>query len=270
MRVACIQPRIYPEREKCYTEIDYLVRNLIKESDTCDIICLPERWTPFQTELSQNLQKERGADYTFIKELARNNEINVLSGAIWEERNSHKKPWITCYYINAKGEETGRQDKLHLYTYERKYFTSGNKLNVFKIHDIRFSILICFDMAFYETPRAAALNGADILFSPTQIRVDGLPNWEIYLKARALENRIPVVACNSLGMVLDRKFTGNSKIISFLKGYITPSRLKVVEAPDDKEGYIFDNIDTDFPRKMRKIRLNEKIDMNSIQINVVD
>ncbi|MHA1845955.1 MAG: carbon-nitrogen hydrolase family protein [Promethearchaeota archaeon] len=269
INVACIQPKINSDRDKCYSEIEYLLERLLKEFNSCEIACLPERWVPFQPEFSENFQEERGQDYEFIKELAREHEINILTGAIWEKRASHKKPWITCYFINDKGVEIGRQDKLHLYTYERKYFMPGNVLNIFKLKSIRFAILICFDMAFHETPRVATENGADILFSPTQIRSDGMKNWEIYLKARALENRIPVVACNCLGKVLDRKFNGNSKIISFQEGYITPSRLKVIEAPLGKRGYAYDMVNVEFPRKMRTERLNEKINMKNIQINRV-
>ena len=122
-------------------------------------------------------------------------------------------------------------------------------------------------MAFYETPRLAAENGADLLFSPTQIRDDGMHNWSIYLQARALENRIPVAACNALGCISERKFLGNSKIISFLKRYYTPSKLKLIEGPKNNSGYVFDDVDLEFPRKLRKIRLKEKVEKTKININ---
>ena len=80
-------------------------------------------------------------------------------------------------------------------------------------------------------------------------------NWETYLKARALENRVPVVACNTFGRHLKRKFIGNSKIISFYKGKISPSKLKIIEGPKNSSGVIFDDIDLSFPKKIRKIRL---------------
>ena len=124
-------------------------------------------------------------------------------------------------------------------------------------------------MAFYETPRLAAEHGADLLISPTQIREEGMHNWNIYLQARALENRIPVVACNSVGSLLKRRFLGKSKIISFVKNFVSPSKLKIVEGPKGS-GYIFDEIDLKFPRKIRKIRLNEKIEKNNIKVNVVN
>jgi len=266
MKVACIQPELLPSKEKCYLEIERIIKNLLETHDQCEIACLPERWVPILKDIPQNFQKERGDDYSFVKELSNKYSLNLISGAIWEKRNGLKKPVITSYYFNSNGEEIGRQDKIHLYSYERQHFERGNELNIFKLNDYHFSILICFDMAFYETPRLAAESGADLLFSPTQIREDGMENWKIYLQARVLESRIPVVACNTMGRMMERKFLGNSKIISFIKGPITPSILKVVEGPINSSGFVFDDIDLKFPRKLRKNRLKEKIDKDTISV----
>jgi len=245
MRVACIQPQVFKDRNKCYHQIEALLKELLEENQKCDIVCLPERWVPYYRDPNKNIQKERGNDYFFVKNLAKEYNIKILSGAIWEKRNILKKPIITCYFFD-----------------ELKIFA----LN--KLYD--FAILICFDMAFFETPRLAIENGADVLFSPTQIREDGMNNWEIYLKARALENRVPVIACNTFGSYLQRKFIGHSKIISFHKGNISPSKLRIVEGPKNSSGFIFDEIDLSFPKKIRKIRLGEKVDKNKINVKIIN
>jgi len=125
-------------------------------------------------------------------------------------------------------------------------------------------------MAFFETPRLAAENGADILFSPTQIKTEGIQNWDIYLKARALENRIPVVACNTFGRILKNKFPGHSKIISFLNDFISPSKLRIVEGLYDSSGFIFDEFDLTFPKKLRKLRFKEIIEKSEINVKKAD
>ncbi|MFX1276024.1 MAG: carbon-nitrogen hydrolase family protein [Promethearchaeota archaeon] len=266
MKVVCIQPQLMQDREKGYSEIRSIFKTVFKSHENCDIACLPERWIPFFKDLNKNFQLERGEDYSFVQELAKEFQINIISGAIWEKRKDMKKPFITSYFFNQKGEEIGRQDKIHLYATEKRMFEPGKLLNLFKLNNYYFSILICFDMAFYETPRLAAENGADVLFSPTQIRADGMKNWAIYLQARALENRIPVVACNTFGKILDRNFQGNSKIISFVKGFNSPSKLKVVEGPKNSSGFIYDDLDLNFPKKIRKTRLKEKINTKTINI----
>jgi len=268
LNVACIQPEIFQNKHKCYLEIEDLLKKLLEENNNCEIVCLPERWIPYMREKALNLQKERGQDYHFIQKLAREYGINFISGAIWEKRSSYKKPFITSYFFNKNGEEIGRQDKIHLYLYEKKNFESSSTLNIFKLKKFNFAILICFDMAFFETPRLASENEAEILFSPTQIRDSGLFNWDIYLKARALENRIPIVASNTYGEFFNRKFSGKSKIISFLPEHYSPSLLKVIEAPYSSNGYIYDEIDIQFANKLRRQRLNEKVEKSEIKINI--
>jgi predicted amidohydrolase len=269
MKIACIQPKIHQNINNCYSEIENLLKRLIDKVSKIDIICLPERWVPLLNDVSQNIQKERGESYAFVKNLAREYQTNIISGAIWEKRKNSRKPYISSYFFNEDGEEVGRQDKIHLYSYEQEQFEPGNELNLFVLNDFFFAILICFDMAFFETPRLAVEHGADVLFSPTQIREEGMYNWNVYLQARALENRIPVVACNSVGNFFKRKFLGNSKIISFVKDFISPSKLKVVEGPKDS-GFIFDDIDLIYPRKLRKIRLNERIEKSEIKVKVIN
>lgn len=269
LNVACIQPKIFQSRKKCYREIEELLKRLLEDNSNCEMVCLPERWVPYAREKALNIQKERGQDYQFIQKLAETYSINLISGGIWESRPKFKKPFITSYFFDKKGEEIGRQDKIHLYSYERKNFEASLHLTIFKLKSFKFAILICFDMAFFETPRLAAENGAEILFSPTQIRDSGILNWDIYLKARALENRIPVVASNTYGEFYGREFPGKSKIISFLPGHYSPSLLRVIEAPYGSNGKIYDEIDIEFANKLRKQRLNEKIEKSKIKIGII-
>lgn len=270
VQIACIQPEVFQENDRCYLEIEDIVKNFFSKYNSCDIFCLPERWVPLTNEKKVNIQKERGKNYKFVKNLASEYSVGVISGAIWEKRDVSNKPRITSYFFNDSGEEIGRQDKIHLYSYERKNFDPGENLLIFSYKNIYFAILICFDMAFFETPRLAAESGAEILFSPTQIRADGLANWEIYLKARALENRIPVVACNTFGTFLKRNFPGHSKIISFVEDFISPSKLRIVEGPFNKSGFAFDDFDLNFPKKLKKLRFKEIIEKSEICVKKVD
>lgn len=269
IKIGCIQPEIHNLKSECYDEIDALFDSFMSENEDCDVICLPERWAPLTKDITGVIQEERGEDYQFICNLAKKYKTSIISGAIWEKRSNQIKPKITSYFISNDGKEIGRQDKLHLYAYEREYFEPGNEVIIFSNVKITFAILICFDMAFFETPRIAVENGAQILFSPTQIREEGLANWEIYLKARALENRVPVAACNTLGRFFKRKFTGKSKIISFEEKHISPSKLNVLEAPENFHGYICAQIDLSFPDKIRKLRFDEILKKEKIKVNTV-
>ena len=269
IKIGCLQPEIHNLKSECYEEIETLFDSFISENETCDIVCLPERWVPLTKNIAEVTQQERGEDYQFICNLAKKYNTSIISGAIWETRSDQIKPKITSYFIGNDGREIGRQDKLHLYAYEREYFEPGNEVKIFSNEKVSFAILICFDMAFFETPRIAVENGAQILFSPTQIREEGMANWEIYLKARALENRVPVAACNTLGQFFKRKFTGKSKIISFEEKHISPSKLNVLEASENSPGYIYAQIDLSFSDKIRKLRFDEILKKEMIKVSTV-
>jgi predicted amidohydrolase len=266
VRIACVQPEIFPTDNKCFSEIEEILKDIFIKYDNCDIICLPERWVSLRNKRKDNFQKERGKNYQFIKKLAKEYSVGIISGAIWEKRESSNKPWITSYFFDSSGEELGRQDKIHLYSYERNNFEAGKDLQLFSFKKTCFAILICFDMAFFETPRLAAEKGAEILFSPTQIRAEGIENWEVYLKARALENRIPVAACNTFGNLFKSSFPGSSKIISFVEGFTSPSKLKINEGPIDSRGFVYDDLDVLFPKKLRKSRFEEVIEKSKIRV----
>ncbi|MFX1500466.1 MAG: hypothetical protein ACFFDH_05810 [Promethearchaeota archaeon] len=63
MKVACIQPKIYQERNRCYLEIENILKTLLEKHNKCDIICLPEKWVLYVNNYSENLQEQRGNDY---------------------------------------------------------------------------------------------------------------------------------------------------------------------------------------------------------------
>jgi len=269
LRLILIQPEMFENDEECFFEIQNLINSIPSIEENCDLVCLPERWIKMNPKLEKNIQEERGSHYQFIKKMAKKYHINILSGGIWENRENSDKNYVTCYYFNKDGQEIGRQDKIHLYRYEKFFFESGNTLNLFNLNGNLFSILICFDMVF-ETPHLAVKNGAEFLISPTLIREEGLENWGVYLRAKSLENRVPIAACNPYGILKDRTFPGNSKIISFVKGFYSPSKLKVLEAPLNKHAILFDNIDLKFPKKLRKKRFKEAISLEKIKLKKYD
>ena len=234
-----------------------------------DVVVLPERWrrVPPKEKFYDAIEKERGYSYQLLKKLAQKAGIWIITGGIWEKRENGNN-YITCYVFDGKGNEIGRQDKIHLYSYEPKVFTPGEQLRIFTHTEtgFKFAILICFDIAFFETPRLAVEHNAEMLISPTLIRDEGMHNWNIYLQARALENRVSVAACNPVGSIFGNSYIGKSKIISFKRGHISPSVLKITEGDDSRQCVVTQRINLSFPNTIRKKRLGEKRDPSSIQV----
>ena len=262
-----IQCEILAQQDEMDTNVTQLIQEAVREAP--DLIMLPERWrtVPPKENFYDAIEEERGHSYQLLKNLAQKNKTYIVTGGIWEKRDSENH-FITCYVFDNNGKELGRQDKLHLYSYEPNVFTPGEYLQIFthKPTNSKFSILICFDIAFFETPRLAIEHNAELLLSPTLIRTEGMHNWNVYLQARALENRVPVAACNPVGSIFGNVYIGKSKIISFKRGHTSPSVLKIREGIESKQSIITENVNLSFPNSIRKKRLSEKRDQSSIEV----
>ncbi len=77
----------------------------------------------------------------------------------------------------------------------------------------RIGMLICYDLRFPEATRCLTLAGADILVLPTNWPegAEASPNYTA--PARAVENRIFVVAVNRAGVERGGRFIGKSQIV---------------------------------------------------------
>ncbi|WP_337958128.1 nitrilase-related carbon-nitrogen hydrolase, partial [Proteus vulgaris] len=75
-------------------------------------------------------------------------------------------------------------------------------------------ILVCYELRFPEVARKLALAGADLLLVPTAWVSGPLKeeHYQTLVKTRALENTIPVCACDQTGNI----FIGRSLICDAL------------------------------------------------------
>jgi omega-amidase len=264
LAVGCIQPRLQGTVAECFERVEML---LMKAKDqNLSIIILPEQWLPFafSQDTSKYVFEEDAEPVHFLQQCAEKYRVCIVGGGMWQYIKN--KPKIVSYVISPNGSIAGRQEKLHLYAMEKHFFSPGTDLCLFQLGEVNFAVLICFDISFFETPSLAVHQGADLLISPTLIRREGMENWNIYLRARALENRVPVIACNTLGEVMGSQYMGCSQIIQFYPGHTLPSKLKISTVPENTETLIHDWIDYKFPRGMRKERLSERIDTGSLKI----
>ena len=98
-----------------------------------------------------------------------------------------------------------RYDKVHLFRFggDHRYFRPGKRIGTFTARipagRVRCGVVICYDIRFPELVRAMAARGLDILFVPARWPAVRDEAWQTLLKARAMENQIFVVGCNTPG-----------------------------------------------------------------------
>ncbi len=114
----------------------------------------------------------------------------------------------------ADGRVVVRHRKMHLFEHlDRTRFAAGDKPPVvadFRGH--RVALLICYDLEFPESVRAAALRGARVVLVPTANMVGYEIVSRTLVPARAYENGVHVAYANYCGSEGDQDYAGLSVI----------------------------------------------------------
>jgi predicted amidohydrolase len=241
LKVALIQPNSKGTIEEIIERAERLISQAAKMG--AELACLPEHWIHAK-DFNNHLP-------IFIK-LAKKENIAIATGGNYVEDKEGRK--VRSYFINNEGEIIGKQDKIHLFRGEKEVALPGNEFNVFNFNDTKISICICHDLVYPEAVRIFVLKGAEILLCPSRIKKIGYEPWKLYVLTRALENRINIIAVNTL---LLPEFEGKSFAVDFdiIDDVIIP---KIIASAEEKEGFIIAEIDPKKMEKIRKERLNNR------------
>lgn len=135
-----------------------------------------------------------------LTEASSSMNITVLAGIA--ERSSTGGIYASHLVFSPSG-EYGKYRKIHTSPFEKKYFSSGEELNMFTCSGFNFGIQLCYDSHFPELSTVMALKGADIIFiphaSPRGTSREKFDSWSRHLTARAFDNSVYVAACNQTG-----------------------------------------------------------------------
>ena len=96
---------------------------------------------------------------------------------------------------------------------EDDYYTPGDHLCRFSLDGVQCGIIICYDVRFPELTRSLAVEGLDMLFVVSQWPKVRTFHLCTLTAARAIENQMFVVCCNSCGTAGETVYGGNSVII---------------------------------------------------------
>lgn len=224
-----------------------------------DLIVLPEFFNTLyfgqyrDYKYVQWAERDDGYTMTRIKDKARQHGVYIIA-TIYEEET----PGIcfdTAIVLDPQGQIVGKYRKTHPAAYrslETIYYRYGSKYPVFRIHDWRVGMVICYDLFFPEPARCVTLKGAELIVVPfcepvgflspatSNIPADtgeGAINketwyhqWNARMRVRALENTVYLAPCNHAGQEGEAVFAGGTLIVD-PKG-------KVVSEAGAEEGII--------------------------------
>lgn len=216
MRVSCIQLDMkFCDVEFNYAEAVKLIRETVAKEKS-DTVVLPETWSTGyypKENLADFCEKDGERVKLTFSKLSKELNINIVAGSVANLKNGGI--FNTAYVFNKKGELVAEYDKTHLFTPmdEHKFFDFGSKLVTFELDGQKCGIVICYDIRFCELIRSLALRGMDMLFMVSQWPLARTNHIVTLTKARAIENQMFVVCCNSCGKTPDAVFGGHSQII---------------------------------------------------------
>ncbi len=215
MRIGCIQMDMKLGNPKYnFTHAQDLVREAALEKP--HVVVLPETWNTgfFPRENLAALSDHEGKRTKEIfGPLAKELGIHIVAGSVANRQGS--EVFNTALVFHREGTCLAEYDKTHLFTLmgEQECFVRGNHLSRFSLDGVSCGIVICYDIRFPELIRSLALRGMEVLFVVSQWPEMRIPHLNVLSQARAIENQMFVVVCNSCGTAGETRYGGNSSLI---------------------------------------------------------
>jgi len=212
-----------------------------------DLIVFPELVTTGYecgVQFTELAERDSGPIVNLIAQRAAEFSTHVVFGMALKEK-VESILYDAAIVVGPDGELIGDYRKVHLQDEERLAFRAGYRYRVLDCAFGNIGLILGWDLAFPETARSLALDGAEILCVLANWKAPYVDEWRTYLLARAYENSIFVAAANRIGEEYTYNFFGQSMIVG-PRGAIHA----VVDEPD--EGYGVARIDLDQIRTARE------------------
>lgn len=180
------------------------------------LLCLPELFLTGYVvgpELAGHGETLDGPAVRRAAEIARDCGVALVFGM---PERAGEALFNTALAIDAAGSIAGRYRKIHLFgPRESAVFDAGDAVTVVDLAGYRVGLAVCYDIEFPEMARALHRVGAQMICVPTANMLPYVSVPTTLVRARALENSVPVVYANLTGHVGDIVFTGDSAIVGF-------------------------------------------------------
>ncbi|MEM1537685.1 MAG: carbon-nitrogen hydrolase family protein [Candidatus Nezhaarchaeales archaeon] len=251
LRVAAVQVEPKHSISEGLQEALTLTRNAVNDGAT--LICLPESWLFPEPRRNLALLKEGyEAAVKAFTELASEYNVYVVPGALHTVFKGSLR--IRSPIIGPKG-LMGYQDKMHPFKDERGIVEPAEAVEVFELKGFKLGIAVCYDLVFPEVVRIMALKDVDVVLNPSRITSNAWESWQLYLKARALENRVYTVGVN---IVKPPTWLGHSCITGFQVQADSVFHVKLIAEAGETPSAIVADLDLELTRKSRRERMKDR------------
>lgn len=215
MKAASIQLEIKDSetKEQRITRVDAMLDQL----GGSDLILLPEIWATGYFSFDRYHAEAEPIDGPFVKHFAKKAKAlhtYLFAGSFVEQDG--KNYYNTSLLFSPEGELIGTYRKIHLFRYgsaEGNLLTAGTEPTVVETSFGKVGLATCYDLRFPELFRKQVDAGADLLLITSAWPHARLAHWNLFNKARALENQCYLISCNCVGKTQDVLMGGHSQVV---------------------------------------------------------
>lgn len=157
---------------------------------------------------SKVAEDTEGPTLSYLKTVSRKLKIHIVGGFV-EKCDSDF--FDTTVVIDTKGDIIGSYRRISLWLDEANDLRRGEDLCIVDLPIGRAGLLVSRDLTLPEMARSLAFEGAELIMISGAL--DDHAYWEVFSRARAIENACFVVASNRVGVERQLSYCGHSMII---------------------------------------------------------
>ena len=196
MRISLIQDTIiWADKASNLQKVGEQVATLAGQTD---LVVLPEMFTTgFCTDELHLAENMDGETMKTLCAWAMKYQLAIAGSFIATE---NEKNYNRAFFVFPSG-EIQTADKRHLFSMggEHKHFSAGDKRLIVHYCGFNICLMVCYDVRFPVWARNAN-NEYDLLIYVANFPERRIVDWDILLKARAIENQTYVCGVNRVGV----------------------------------------------------------------------
>ena len=212
-----------------------------------DLVVFPELATTGYEcglQFSELAEPLHGPTVSYLATRAGQFGVHLLFGMA-ERGKVESVTYNSAILIDNDGEVVASYQKVHLKGEEKLAFRPGYRYPILETSFGLLGVAVGWDIAFPETGRSLALQGAEVLCVCANWESPHAGEWRTYVLARAYENSAFVVAANRVGEEYTYQFFGQSLAVG-------PRGQVIASMEDATEGYRVATFDLDDARRTRE------------------
>jgi predicted amidohydrolase len=183
-------------------------------SGMTDLVVLPEMFTTgFCVDHLDLAETMDGETIQSLRTWAVKFQLAITGSFIVSENGKY---YNRAFFVFPSG-EIQTADKRHLFSMggEHNYFSAGDKRLLVSYFGFNITMLVCYDVRFPVWSRNVN-NEYDLLIYVANFPQRRISDWDILLKARAIENQSFVCGVNRVGIDgLGIEYSGHSVLLDF-------------------------------------------------------